>query len=226
MIRVLVVEDEPIAADAHVVYVNRVPGFTVTGRAGTAAEALQVLARGEVDLVLLDMVLPDQHGLQVVRAMRAAGHTADVIAVTSARDLAVVRAAVSQGIVQYLIKPFVFSSLRDKLESYRDYRKLLTRDEPVAAQHQVDHLLATLRGSDRTALPKGLSRETFDAVAEALRANSDGRSATEVADLLSTSRITARRYLEHLADTGLASRHPRYRGSGRPEIEYRWRGEG
>lgn len=223
MIRVLIVEDEPIAADAHAVYVDRVDGFSVVGKAGTAAEALQQLARGGVDLVLLDMVLPDQHGLQVVRAMRAAGHTADVIAVTSARDLAVVRAAVSQGIVQYLIKPFVFASLRDKLESYRDYRQLLTRDEPVAAQHQVDHLLATLRGSDRQVLPKGLSRETFDAVAEALR-DSAGHSATEVADLLRTSRITARRYLEHLADTGLASRHPRYRGSGRPEIEYRWRG--
>ncbi|WP_163506665.1 response regulator [Fodinicola acaciae] len=224
MIRVLIVEDEPIAADAHAVYVDRVDGFTVVGKAGTAAEALQLLARGGIDLVLLDMVLPDQHGLQVVRAMRAAGHTADVIAVTSARDLAVVRAAVSQGIVQYLIKPFVFASLRDKLDSYRDYRRLLTRDEPVAAQHQVDHLLATLRGQDRQVLPKGLSRETFDAVAEALRGG-EGKSASEVADLLRTSRITARRYLEHLADTGLASRHPRYRGSGRPEIEYRWRGE-
>jgi len=35
------------------------------------------------------------------------------------------------------------------------------------------------------------------------------------------SRVTVRRYLEHLADTGRAERHPRYGGSGRPEVEYR-----
>jgi response regulator of citrate/malate metabolism len=223
MIRVLVVEDEPIACDAHAVYVARVPGFAVAGKAGTAAEALRLLAHDPIDLVLLDMVLPDRHGLDIVRAMRSAGHTADVIAVTSARDLAVVRAAVSQGIVQYLIKPFVFATLRDKLERYRDYRELLTRSGPVAAQHEVDHLLATLRSPDRANLPKGMSRETLDATVEALRAGITGRSAAELADALRTSRITARRYLEYLTELGLASRHPRYRGAGRPEVEYRWR---
>jgi response regulator of citrate/malate metabolism len=223
VIRVLVVEDEPIACDAHAVYVGRVAGFTVAGRAGSAAEALRVLAREPIDLVLLDMILPDRHGLEVVRAMRVAGQTADVIAVTSARDLTLVRAAVSQGIVQYLIKPFVFATLRDKLERYRDYRELLTKSGPVAAQHEVDHLLATLRSPDRANLPKGMSRETLDAAVEALRAEGAGRSAAELAGALRTSRITARRYLEYLTEIGLASRHPRYGGAGRPEVEYQWR---
>ncbi|HET6166819.1 MAG TPA: FaeA/PapI family transcriptional regulator, partial [Marmoricola sp.] len=47
--------------------------------------------------------------------------------------------------------------------------------------------------------------------------------ATEVADAMGASRVTARRYLEHLADEGLVDRAPRYGGSGRPEFEYRWR---
>ncbi|MDT5024844.1 MAG: hypothetical protein QOE61_1270, partial [Micromonosporaceae bacterium] len=164
MIRVLVVEDEPIAADAHAVYVNRVAGFAVAGQVGTAAEALRQLEKGDVDLVLLDMNLPDRHGLDVVRAMRAAGHHADVIAVTSARDLAVVRAAVSQGIVQYLLKPFVFATLRDKLERYQEYRSQLSGSGPLAGQHEVDRLLATLRSPDPGNLPKGMSEESLDAV--------------------------------------------------------------
>jgi len=73
------------------------------------------------------MFLPDMHGLDVVRAMRTAGHRADVIAVTSARDIEVVRAAVSQGIVQYLLKPFTFSALREKLERYAAYRQTARR---------------------------------------------------------------------------------------------------
>jgi response regulator of citrate/malate metabolism len=221
MIRVLVVEDEPIAADAHVLYVSRVPGFEPAGQARTAAEALRALTRDPVDLVLLDMNLPDMHGLDVVRAMRAAGHPADVIAVTSARDLDVVRAAVSQGIVQYLLKPFVFASLRDKLERYREYRAQLG-SRPVAGQHEVDRLLSTLRSPDPTNLPKGMSPESLSAVADRLRGAPGGLSAAEVAQLLTVSRVTARRYLEYLADAGMAARHLRYRGAGRPEVEYRW----
>ena len=224
MIRVLVVEDEPIAADAHAVYVNRVPGFAVAGQVGTAAEALRQLETGDVDLVLLDMNLPDRHGLDVVRAMRTAGHHADVIAVTSARDLAVVRAAVSQGIVQYLLKPFVFATLRDKLERYQEYRSQLSGSGPLAGQHQVDRLLATLRSPDPGNLPKGMSEESLDAVSHAMRVAPAGMSANEVAGVLGASRVTARRYLEYLADVGLASRHARYRGTGRPEVEYRWLG--
>jgi len=47
-------------------------------------------------------------------------------------------------------------------------------------------------------------------------------SSTEVAAAVGASRVTARRYLEHLADSGLAVRRSRYGGTGRPEVEYRW----
>jgi len=228
MIRVLVVEDEPIAAAAHAAYVARVPGFVVNGQARTAADALRTLATTPIDLVLLDMNLPDMHGLSIVRAMRTAGHTADVIAVTSARDLAVVRAAVSQGVVQYLLKPFLFAAFRDKLERYQTYRDHLAAQHPVTAQHEVDRLLTTLHGGGQVTLPKGLSRESLDAVSGLLRAAGagTGMSAAEVAEAIGASRVTARRYLEYLADVGLARRHARYRGSGRPEVEFRWVGSG
>ena len=111
-IKVLVVEDDPVAADAHALYVGRVTGFEVAGITHSRAEAVRVLERTEVDLLLLDLYLPDGHGLALVRSLRAAGHLADVIAVTSARDLAIVREGVSLGVVQYVLKPFTFATLR------------------------------------------------------------------------------------------------------------------
>src|SRR4051794_20735835 len=87
----------PGAAHAHVMYVGRVPGFVAVGKASTGAEARRVLERAPIDLLLLDLHLPDVHGLQLARSLRAAGHHADVVAVTSARDLAVVREGVSLG---------------------------------------------------------------------------------------------------------------------------------
>ena len=222
-IGVLVVEDEPVAADAHVAYVERVRGFAIRGMAPDGATAIRLLGNPSsgIDLVLLDMYLPDMHGLEVVRAMRTAGHRADVIAVTSARDLAVVRAAVSQGIVQYLLKPFTFAALREKLERYAAYRLQLAGDVAIS-QHEVDRVLATLRGSDSSSLPKGMSPESLDAVVMVLRPSSEGLSATEVAAVIGASRVTARRYLEYLADSALVARRSRYGGAGRPEVEYSW----
>src|SRR5690606_38100623 len=64
-IRVLVVEVDPVAADAHVMYVGRVPGFVAVGKAHTGGEARRMLERTPVDLLLLDLHLPDVHGLQL-----------------------------------------------------------------------------------------------------------------------------------------------------------------
>jgi response regulator of citrate/malate metabolism len=192
---------------------------------GTAAGALRAVDRTPVDLLLLDVHLPDGSGLDVLRRLRTAGHTADAIMVTRARDLAVVQAAVAFGATQYLVKPFTAAAVRVKLEAHRDYRDRLGAAAPVVAQADVDALLGAVRGGPVPAggLPKGISRESLDAVVAALTTAAGGLTATEVGERLGTSRITARRYLEHLADTGLAVRHHRYGDTGRPQVEYRSR---
>src|SRR6478609_10324789 len=184
VLRVLVVEDEPIAAEAHTAYVGRVDGFEVVATVGTSQAALKTLQDKEIDVVLLDMNLPDRHGLDVVRAMRAAGHRADVIAVTSARDLDVVRAAVSLGIVQYVLKPFVFATLRDRLLAYRGYRDELVAAVQVGTQAEVDEMLGRIRAVAPSARPKGMSEELLRRVTRLLREAPGGLSAREVGDAL------------------------------------------
>lgn len=220
MISVLIVEDEALTAEANRLYVERVPGFRVTGVARSGREALRALHREPAELVLLDLYLPDMHGLDVCRAMRAAGLPSDVIAVTSARDLAVVRSAVSAGVVQYLLKPFTFALLKEKLERYAAFRSSISGPGEVSGQGEVDRALSTLRGTARPHLPKGMTSDTLEAVAGALRDAPGGMSAQAVGAAVGVSRVTARRYLEHLVDTGVARRVPRYGGPGRPELRY------
>jgi len=220
MIEVLIVEDDPVAAEAHRTYVERVAGFTVAGVVHSGAEALRFCERTPVDVVLLDFYLPDTHGLTVCRALRAGGRDVDVIAVTSARDLAVIRSAVSVGVVQYLLKPFTFASLRDKLDRYARFREQTVGTGEVSGQADVDGMLATLRTPDHRALPKGMSGETLQAVTDVLSRASEGLSAAAAADLTGVSRVTARRYLEYLAKNGLAHRKPHYGQVGRPEVRF------
>src|SRR4051812_12301357 len=218
-LRVLVVEDDPVAAEAHRTYVDRLPGFSCLGIARTAARALQVLSRERVDLVLLDMNLPDGHGLDVVRRMRAAGNQTDVVAVTSAREVAAVQAAARIGVVQYVLKPFAFETLRDRLTAYARQRRAAALGDVVADQNEVDRLLHPATVSS---VPKGLAGGVLDRVVQLL-ADREGWTAEEIAASIGTSRITARRYLEHLADQGQALRTQRYDGrSGRPKVEYSW----
>ena len=231
MLRVLVVEDQATAAEVLAAYVERVPAFEVAGLAASGADCLRQLAAGGIDLILLDIHLPDMSGLEVLRRIRAAGSTVDVIVVTQARDLSVVQAAVSFGSMQYLIKPFTFAAVRQKLERYQEYRSMLTENNLVLVQQEVDRLLHTLRDPVENDLPKGINQESLQVVVSALRSRTPsgepsgepagGMSAAEVASASGSSRVTARRYLEYLVTSGMVVRSARYRSAGRPEVEYR-----
>ena len=223
MLKVLIVEDQHAAAEVMATYVERVVGFEVAGQAASGSECLQRLAAGPVDLIMLDIYLPDMSGLEVLRRIRAAGSTVDAIVVTRARDLSVVAAAVSFGAMQYLVKPFTFATVRQKLERYQAYRSMLAENDLVLAQQEVDRLMHTLRESAADDLPKGISSESLQVVVAALRKSGEtaGLSAAEVAGSSGSSRVTARRYLEYLVASGVAVRGARYRSSGRPEMEYR-----
>lgn len=221
-VRVLVVEDEEVAAEAHATYVGRMAGFELAGVARSATEAMRLLERdADVDLILLDMHLPDGHGLGLLQRLRAEGRTVDVIAVTSARDTEVVRRAVSQGVVLYLLKPFTFAAFRGKLEQYAEFRAQLERSPADVVQDDVDQVFGALRERPTgAALPKGMSLDSLRAVVVALRQSPEGLSATEAGAVVGVSRVTARRYLEHLADDGVLERRTRFGGTGRPHVEY------
>jgi response regulator of citrate/malate metabolism len=222
VIRTLIVEDDALVAEVHASYVERVPGFVVAGVAHRATEALELLAARPIDLVLLDFHLPDIRGLDMLRALHArTAAPVDVIAVTAARDPESIRQAIAHGVSQYLVKPFAFATFADKLERYARYRAQVDRSaEPDQAA--VDALLGTLRGTTARTLPKGLNPTTLDRVRDALREADAPLTASEVAGRCGLSRVTARRYLEHLVVESVVTLSMRYGGTGRPEHLYAW----
>lgn len=227
-LKVLVVDDEPETAAAHRDFIARVDGYWTGAVAGNGQQALALLAQARdaaepFDLVLLDMTLPDLHGIDVARRIRGQGLTVGIIAITAVRDLEVVRSAVASGITQYLIKPFSFAAFAEKLANHRQFVASMHSSGAEATQANIDHAFSALRTSERAQqLPKGLIRQTLEQISGFL-AGQRGRaySATELASALGISRVTARRYLEHLADTGQLLKQPRHGSRGRPEYEYR-----
>jgi response regulator of citrate/malate metabolism len=228
MITVLIVEDEPLIAEAHRTYLGRLEGFSVAGVAHTARDAMRAaseatMTEAPIDLVLLDIGLPDASGIALASGLSGLRPAPDIIAITSERDLEMVRAAVGHGALAYLLKPFTFAAFRDRLDRYRRYREALPAGTDAASQAEVDRALAELRVSDRTAAPKGAAPGTNDEIARAVRDSVDGITADEVAKQVGVSRVTAWRYLERLADEGTVTRQTDYGKAGRPKTRYQWR---
>jgi response regulator of citrate/malate metabolism len=222
MINVLVVDDDFMVARIHRGFVDRVDGFRVVGTANTGEQALAAVAKLHPDLVLLDLYLPDIFGLDLVTRLRAEGHDCDILVITAAREADAVRGAVRQGVVNYLLKPFGFEDLRSRLEEYAGRRA--SGPETVTSQADVDRVLARTRfGASAGRLPKGLSPETADLVAAAVRGAGTSLSAAECADKVGISRVSARRYLEYFCTAGQAEVSLRYGAAGRPERRYHWR---
>lgn len=228
MIRVLVVEDEPLIAEAHRSYVERIEGFSVHAVAHTARDAMRVVTEAAtsddpIDLVLLDIGLPDASGLDLAAALGGLRPSPDLIAVTSARDLDVVRTAVTRGVVLYLLKPFTFAALRDKLEHYREFRDALPEGGTAVSQRDIDRAMAVLRTTDsRTTASKGVAPQTSDLIGACVRDADRPLTATDVAAAVGVSRVTAWRYLERLADGGVLTRATEYGRAGRPQVRYAW----
>ena len=221
MIRTLVVDDDFRIADLHSAYVERMPGFQVAGRVHTGHGALDSVDQLRPDLALLDIYLPDMSGLEVLQRLREEDHPpVDVIAITAARDVDSLRSAIRGGVVHYLIKPFRFAAFEEKLGSYASARARMAR-LGEADQGEVDRIFGTLRSSRTEALPKGLSDTTLELVVQALVGSHSGLPAAAVAEAAGVSRVTARRYLDHLCRLGTAELTLRYGGPGRPEHRYR-----
>lgn len=217
-LRVLVVDDDFMVARIHGRFVEQTDGFEVVGTARTGAEALQLVGTLAPDLLLLDVHLPDLSGLEVLEQLRGQGRDVAVVMVTAERGATAVRASLHGGALQYLVKPFEYDDLADRLRQVAATLGALTGEPDQAT---IDRAFGTGRPGDvPTVLPKGLSAETADLVLEAARAASE-ISASEAADAVGLSRVTARRYLEHFVDTGAAEVRLQYGGSGRPERRYR-----
>jgi len=219
VITTLVVDDEPRIADIHAAYVQKVPGFTVLALAHTAAEAFDLVSAAKPDLILLDLYLPDEHGLELLQRLhQSRAHPPDSIVITASRDVDSIRRAMQLGAMQYVVKPFGFRQLADRLESYRQLRQSLEGLHD-ASQASVDKVFGFSRGAGASTTPR--VPPTMTLVLNCVRTSATPPTTTDVALSAGISRPTAQRYLAQLVDVGLLELDLQYGAAGRPAHRYR-----
>jgi len=226
--QVMIVEDDPMVAAINKKYTETVPGFRVAGVFRNGAEGLEYLRENHVDLVILDYYMPEMNGDVFMDRIREEGIQVSVIMVTSANSADTVRSLLLKGVRDYLIKPFELERFQAALERFRSNKELLTGAGSGMDQSELDRLFAGNAGSSvernkSLELPKGLNEKTLQMVRSRMKENTGKKmTSEEIALMVGLSRITVRRYLGYLQDSGELTSEIDYRTGGRPGILYRY----
>ena len=219
MITVVVIDDDFRVAKIHSSFVSRIDGFEVVGVAHSGADAVTLVEQTKPDLMLLDLYLPDAFGLDLLSQLRVRGLHCDVIVISAGNESSTVQQAVQLGVTNYLLKPFTFADLKQRLDDYR-LQRATSHPNQLRDQSEIDRLFGRTEAPPLEQLPKGMSPETATLILTEVANCAGDISASECADLVGISRVSARRYLEYYASTGLINVTLRYGSAGRPERRY------
>ncbi|MBU7595268.1 response regulator [Metabacillus halosaccharovorans] len=222
MIKVLIVEDDFRIAQVQEGFLQKIPDVQVVGKALNAEDTINSLKKQKVDLILLDIYLPDRLGTDLLPHIRENYPEIDIIMITAATEKAMLETSIRQGVFHYLLKPVTMEKFIETIESYKKRKKLLHNREEVD-QSIIDQYFGTSVNQlsfNQKDLPSGVDRLTLQKVKEVLHTLNSGISIEEMGEKMGASRTTARRYLEYLVSINICIAKHEYGIVGRPERKY------
>ena len=216
--KVLIVEDDPMVAMINRSYVEMLEGFQVVGTAVNQTEVLEELKKECIDLIILDVFLPESNGLTILKNIREKGYLVDVIMVTAANDLEDVKKAMAYGVVDYLVKPFEASRFKEALNKYKVKNEIFKGGN--IGQKELDAYYTHLQ-NEKVDIPKGLHEKTLERVID-LISKETGKVWTirEISGELSVSNVTIKKYMDYLEEMKRVRVTTTHGNVGRPEYNY------
>ena len=221
MYRVLIVEDDPMVALINEQYINRSKDFCSAGQCRNGKDALAFLEEHEVDLIVMDVYMPQMDGFETLRQIRNRHIDVEVIMVTAANDRDSLDDALQLGVIDYLVKPFTFDRFRIALDKYITQTTAL-RELETLNQKNIDFIIDRARKRAEDIYPKGIQPKTLGMVEEYMK-NNAGKWLTgdTIAEKIGLTSVTVRRYLNYLVETGILTAEMNYETGGRPCMLYK-----
>lgn len=160
-VRILVVDDEPTMADS--LKQNLVEEGYSVDTAATGAEAIELFDQGGHHLAICDLQLPDIDGLEVMRHIKDARPTTEVIVVTGHGSVAKAVEATKAGAFDFVDKPFDFEELQLRVENALKQRELMTENANMRRQLSTRAEYFNIIGASK---PMQTIYETIESVAK------------------------------------------------------------
>ena len=211
-LRILVVDDHEVVRLGVRALINDEPGMEVVGQAGTVKQAVSLVKELLPDVVVLDMRLPDGHGVDVCRQIKADFPEIRIVVLTSFPDEEVILDAIACGADGYVLKQIGSGELLDALQR-------VGRGESVLDQAVMGRVFARMRKMRRQewagAFASLSSREM-----QILARVAQGKTNREIGDDLGLSERTVRNYVSSmLSKLNLTSRTQAAAYAARHRIE-------
>jgi len=219
MIKTMIVEDDLMVASLNAQFAQRTQQIEVVGIFYNGRQALDYLAQNEVDLILLDLYMPERSGLELLQQLRCRGCQVGVIMITAANDGNSLEQALRLGIVDYLVKPFRYDRFALAINRFLAQRGLAGQKGCIT-QEEIDRAMSLDLGKGNC-LQKGIQRHTLRLIVECLQAHPGEYLTNEtIAEQTGLSKVTTRRYLNYLIEIQAVASRVNYSTGGRPSIEY------
>lgn len=190
--RVLLVDDHEIVRLGLMTLINDQPNMEVVGEAGSAAEALRQVERLHPDVVLMDIRLPGEGGIEATRDVVTRFPDSHVVMLTSYADDELVMRAILAGAVGYVLKQVGNEELLRAITA-------AARGEALIDPATTARLLSRVRASERRAEEdafRELSDRELDVLVQVARAKTNA----EIGEILNLSEKTVRNYVSAMLE--------------------------
>lgn len=220
MINVLIVEDDPMVAFINKRYLEQIGGINVFGPVMYEKDIINILESEKIDLILLDVFLPQKSGIDILKSLRNKSFFTDIIMITAANSSLEVKKAFAYGVVDYLVKPFEFKRLKEAVDKFKLKNNMMQKDN-LLTQKEIDKLLINDNLDGETTLPKGLNKKTLDKILSFLNDNSNKVwTLREIAYEIKISNVTVKKYMDYLEKIDKIKSEMTFGNVGRPEHKY------
>lgn len=226
-VRVLLVEDDPMVREVNRQFIERVAGFKIIDMASNGIAGMEKARALAPDLVIMDIFMPEQDGIETLRQIRHEKLAVDCISITAANDVQTIQEILHLGVFDYIMKPFTFERIEHTLQKYLAFKASMTKKEAMT-QAELDAMIGQNRQLQEEQLgehfvkelPKGFNKATLDKVLRYLKQKKKFASADDVAAGIGVARVTARRYLDYMEKNKLIKVDVQYGSVGRPVNQY------
>lgn len=188
-VRMLIVDDHPMAREAMKAILSEEKSFEVIAEATTAEEAIQLTEKHMPDLILMDIQLPDESGIEATRTIKTFFPYVKIVMVTVSDHIVDLFESIKNGAQGYLIKHV-------EHESWIPYLKAVMNDDSP-----IDESLATQLLQEFTEQRKGLrlvDADLSDREYEILTWVAKGLTNKEISLQLEISEYTVKNHLKNL----------------------------
>lgn len=226
MIKVMIIEDDPMVRAINSKFLEKIDDFHLVKAVSNLSDAKQFISQEIIDLILLDIYLPNENGIDLLKWLRNEEIKTDVILITADNTSKRILESFRYGAVDYLIKPF---TLERFIETMNDFKKRYNglNNLEIIGQNELDKCICKSVAPEKEVeaseddFEKGINKYTYKIIWDEVEKSTEKYlTAKKLSEKTGVARVTVRKYLEYMEKEGKLKKILKYGKVGRPQHKY------